>query len=192
MARRNRKYKLGLVGDSTAEHYPLEDLEDQDIDPIVLSCSPKKARDLVRSGRLDDMIHYTHENHPDLDAVFIFIGGNDVGPNCEVREILANILEIAQSFEDIGIPQIIMPLMNRDNPRGISVSKYTMIRNGVNRLIRRHYQRNFQRGVVFNMENLELKSDGVHLTRWSYRKLSRAIKIQLNYHTNLLPTGHFM
>ena len=32
MDRRNRKYKLGLVGDSTAEHYPLEDLEDQDID----------------------------------------------------------------------------------------------------------------------------------------------------------------
>ena len=35
MARRNRKYKLGLVGDSTAEHYPLEDLEDQDIVVLV-------------------------------------------------------------------------------------------------------------------------------------------------------------
>ena len=181
-----------MVGDSTVQYFPLELLKREGIDPIMLSCSPKRARILVHGGRLNEIIHYTHEEFPDLDAVFIFIGGNDVGPNCEVREILANILEIAQSFEDIGIPQIIMPLMNRDNPRGISVSKYTMIRNGVNRLIRRHYQRNFQRGVVFNMENLELNSDGVHLTRWSYRKLSRAIKIQLNYHTNLLPTGHFM
>ena len=189
MSRRNTfKYKLGLVGDSTVEHFPLEDLEDEDIDPIVLSCSPKRARRLVHSGRLNDIIHYTLERHPDLDAVFIFIGGNDVAPSCEVREILGNILEIAQSFEEIGIPQIIMPLMNRTNPRGISVSDYTMIRNGVNRLIRRHYQRNSQRGVVFNMENLELEPDGVHLTRWSYRKLSNAIKIQLkhrhfhNYH----------
>ena len=114
MSRRNIfKYKLGLVGDSTVEHFPLEDLEDEDIDPIVLSCSPKRARRLVHSGRLNDIIHYTLDRHPDLDAVFIFIGGNDVAPSCEVREILGNILEIAQSFEEIGIPQIIMPLMNR-------------------------------------------------------------------------------
>ena len=189
MSRRNIfKYKLGLVGDSTVEHFPPEDLEDEDIDPILLSCNPKRARRLVHSGRLNDIIHYTLERHPDLDAVFIFIGGNDVAPSCEVREILDDILEIAERFEDIGIPQIIMPLMNRTQPRGISVSDYTRIRNGVNRLIRRHYQRNFQRGVVFNMENLELDPDGVHLTPWSYRKLSNAIKIQLdnrhlhNYH----------
>ena len=116
--------------------------------------------------------------------MFIFVGGNDVKPNSEVREIASNILQIAERFEDIGIPPIIMPLMNRDSPLGISVPKYTMIRNGINRLIRRHYQRNFQRYNVFNMENLQLKPDGVHLTRWSYRKLSRAIKIQMNYLTN--------
>ena len=188
MDRRNRKYKLGLVGDSTAEDYPLEYLEDQDIDPIVLSCSPKKARDLVHSGRLDDMIHYTHENHPDLDAVFIFIGGNDVVPECTPREILGYILKIAESFEEIGIPQIVMPLMNRTQPKGIHVTNYKHIRNGVNRLMRRHYERNSQRGIVLNMEDLELEPDGVHLTTWGYRRLSHAIKVQLqhchfhNYH----------
>ena len=181
---RRKKFTVGLVGDSTVEHFPLEYLEDQDIDPIMLSSSPKKARNIVYSGRLDDIIHYTLEQHPDLDGVFIFVGGNDVKPNSEVREIASNILQIAERFEDIGIPPIIMPLMNRDSPLGISVPKYTMIRNGINRLIRRHYQRNFQRYNVFNMENLQLKPDGVHLTRWSYRKLSRAIKIQMNYLTN--------
>ena len=182
------KYKVGLVGDSTVQYFPLEDLKHEGIDPIMLSCSPKRARILVHGGRLNEIIHYTHEEYPDLDAVFIFIGGNDVVPSCEVREILGNILKIAQSFEEIGIPQIVMPLMNRTNPRGIPVEDYKMIRNGVNRLIRRHYQRNLQRGVVLNMEDLELEPDGVHLTRWGYRKLSNAIKVQLkhchfhNYH----------
>ena len=72
---RKKKFTLGLVGSSQVEQFPLEYLEDQDIDPIMLSSSPKKARNIVYSGRVDDIIHNTIEQHPDLDGVFIFVGG---------------------------------------------------------------------------------------------------------------------
>ena len=180
---REKKFKLGLVGSSQVEKYPLELLEDQDIDPIMLSSSPKNAKDIVYSGRLDEIIHSTIEQHPDMDAVFIFVGGNDVKKHSEVREIAMNILEIAERFEDIGIDPIIMPLINRENPSGILVPKYTKIRNSINRFIRRYYQKNNKRYNVINIDNLDLKPDGVHLTRSSYRKISRAIKIQMNYLT---------
>ena len=180
---REKKFKLGLVGSSQIEKYPLDLLEDQNFVPIMLSSSPKNAKDIVYSGRLDEIIHNTIEQHPDMDGVFIFVGGNDVKKNSEVREIASNILEIAERFEDIGIPPLIMPLINRDNPSGILVPKYTKIRNSINRLIRRYYQRNYKRYNVINIENLDLKPDGVHLTRSSYRKISRAIKIQMNYLT---------
>ena len=182
------KYKVGIVGDSNCQYFPLELLKREGIDPIMLSCSPKRARMLVHGGRLNEIIHETHEEYPDLDAVFIFIGGNDVVPSCTPREILGNILKIAESFEEIGIPQIVMPLMNRTQPKGIPVTNYKHIRNGVNRLMRRHYERNSQKGIVLNMEDLELEPDGVHLTTWGYRRLSHAIKVQLqhchfhNYH----------
>ena len=123
------------------------------------------------------------EQHPDMDGVFIFVGGNDVKKHSEVREIAMNILEIAERFEDIGIDPIIMPLINRENPSGILVPKYTKIRNSINRLIRRYYQRNYKKYNVINIENLDLKPDGVDLTRRSYRNISRAIKIQMNYLT---------
>ena len=180
---RKKKFKLGLVGSSQVEKYPLELLEDQDIDPIMLSSSPKNAKDIVYSGRLDEIIHSTIEQHPDMDGVFIFVGGNDVKKHSEVREIAMNILEIAERFEDIGIDPIIMPLINRENPSGILVPKYTKIRNSINRFIRRYYQKNNKRYNVINLDNLDLKPDGVHLTRSSYRKISRAIKIQMNYLT---------
>ena len=124
---REKKFKLGLVGSSQIEKYPLDLLEDQNIVPIMLSSSPKNAKDIVYSGRLDEIIHSTIEQHPDMDAVFIFVGGNDVKKNSEVREIAMNILEIAERFEDIGIDPIIMPLINRENPSGILVPKYTKI-----------------------------------------------------------------
>ena len=180
---RKKKFKLGLVGSSQVEKFPLELLEDQDIDPIMLSSSPKNAKDIVYSGRVDEIIHSTIEQHPDMDAVFIFVGGNDVKKHSKVREIAMNILEIAERFEDIGIDPIIMPLINRENPSGILVPKYTKIRNSINRFIRRFYQKNNKRYNVINLDNIDLKPDGVHLTRSSYRKISRAIKIQMNYLT---------
>ena len=180
---REKKFKLGLVGSSQIEKYPLDLLEDQNFVPIMLSSSPKNAKDIVYSGRLDEIIHSTIEQHPDMDAVFIFVGGNDVKKHSEVREIAMNILEIAERFEDIGIDPIIMPLINRENPSGILVPKYTKIRNSINRLIRRYYQRNYKKYNVINIENLDLKPDGVDLTRRSYRNISRAIKIQMNYLT---------
>ena len=182
------KYKVGLVGDSNCQYFPMDLLKREGIDPIMLSCSPKRARMLIHGGKLDEIIHETHEEYPDLDAVFIFIGGNDVVPECRPREILGYILKIAESFQEIGIPQIVMPLMNRTKPKGIHVKDYKHIRNGVNRLMRRHYERNSQKGIVLNMEDLELEPDGVHLTTWGYRRLSHAIKVQLqhchfhNYH----------
>ena len=176
---RKKKLKLGLVGSSQIENYPLDLLEEKNLEPIMLSSDPKNAKEIVNSGRLDEIIDTTIEQHQDMDAVFIFVGGNDVKKHCKVSEIGRNILEIAERFYDIGIEPIIMPLINRDNPLGITVPKYTMIRNSINRFIRRFYQRNGKRYNVINLDNLDLKPDGVHLKRSSYRKISRAIKIQI-------------
>ena len=132
---RKRKLKLGLVGSSQIENYPLDLLEEKNLEPIMLSSDPKNAKEIVNSGRLDEIIDTTIEQHQDMDAVFIFVGGNDVKEHCKVSEIGRNILEIAERFYDIGIEPIIMPLINRDNPLGITVPKYNMIRNSVNRFI---------------------------------------------------------
>ena len=177
---REKKFKLGLVGSSQIEKYPLDLLEDQNLVPIMLSSSPKNAKDIVNSGRLDEIIESTIKQHHDMDAVFIFVGGNDVKKHSEVREIAMNILEIAERFNDIGIEPIIMPLINRENPSGILVPKYTKIRNSINRFIRKFYQKNNKRYNVINLDNLDLKTDGVHLRRSSYREISRAIKIKMN------------
>ena len=177
---RKRKLKVGLVGSSQIENYPLDTLEEDNLEPIMLSSDPKNAKEIVNSGRLDEIIDTTIEQHQDMDAVFIFVGGNDVKEHCKVSEIGRNILEIAERFYDIGIEPIIMPLINRDNPSGITVPKYTMIRNSINRFIRRFYQRNGKRYNVINLDNLDLKTDGVHLRRSSYREISRAIKIKMN------------
>ena len=177
---RKKKLKLGLVGSSQIENYPLDLLEEKNLEPIMLSSDPKNAKEIVNSGKLDEIIISTIEQHQDMDAVFIFVGGNDVKKHCEVSEIGNNILEIAESFYNIGIEPIIMPLINRQNPLGISVDKYNMIRNSVNRFIRRYYQRNGQRHNVLNLDNLDLQPDGVHLLRSSYCEISRAIKIKIN------------
>ena len=177
---RKKKLKLGLVGSSQIENYPLDLLEEKNLEPIMLSSDPKNAKEIVNSGRLDEIIDTTIEQHQDMDAVFIFVGGNDVKEHCKVSEIGRNILEIAERFYDIGIEPIIMPLINRDNPLGITVPKYTMIRNSINRFIRRFYQRNGKRYNVINLDNLDLQPDGVHLRRSSYYEISRAIKIKMN------------
>ena len=149
---RKKKLKLGLVGSSQIENYPLDTLEEKNLEPIMLSSDPKNAKEIVNSGKLDEIIISTIEQHQDMDAVFIFVGGNDVKKHCNVSEIGKNILEIAESFYNIGIEPIIMPLINRENPLGISVEKYNMIRNSVNRFIRRFYQRNGQRHNVLNLD----------------------------------------
>ena len=178
--RRRRKLKVGLVGSSQVQYFPVDTLKDANLEPIILSSDPKNAKEIVNSGKLDELIISTIEQHQDMDAVFIFVGGNNVKKHCEVSEIGKNILEIAESFYNIGIEPIIMPLINRQNPLGISVDKYNMIRNSVNRFIRRYYQRNGQRHNVLNLDNLDLQPDGVHLIRSSYCEISRAIKIKMN------------
>ena len=174
--------KVGLVGSSQVQYFPVDTLKDANLEPIILSSDPKNAKEIIESGKLDELMISTIEQHQDMDAVFIFVGGNDVKKNCEVSEIGNNILEIAESFYNIGIEPIIMPLINRENPLGISVEKYNMIRNSVNRFIRRFYQRNGQRHNVLNLDNLDLQPDGVHLLRSSYCEISRAIKIKMNIH----------
>ena len=179
--RRRRKLKLGLVGSSQVQYFPVDTLKDANFEPIILSSDPKNAKEIINSGKLDELMISTIEQHQDMDAVFIFVGGNDVKKNCEVSEIGNNILTIAESFYNIGIEPIIMPLINRQNPLGISVDKYN-IRNSVNRFIRRYYQRNGQRHNVLNLDNLDLQEDGVHLLRESYCEISRAIRIKMNIH----------
>ena len=185
MNNRERRFKkLGLVGSSQIEKYPLELLEDQSLEPIMLSSSPKNARDLINSGKLEQIIDEIIEHHHDMDAVFIFIGGNDVRKHCKVTEIASNIKDIAEKFNSIGVEAIIMPLINRNKPSGIEVPQYTKIRNSINRWLRKFYRNNRKRYTVLNIDNLDLRRDGVHLTRYSYRRISRAIKNQMDALTN--------
>ena len=180
--RRMRRLKLGLVGSSQVRYYPLDTLEDEHLEPIILSTDPTRASEIIETGKLHEIISTTLDQHRDMDAVFIFVGGNDVRVTSDVRVIGENILTIAESFSNIGLLPIVMPLINRQYPLGIGVDQYTTIRNGVNRYLRRWYRRNGQRHNVLNFNDLKLQEDGVHLQRESYCEISRAIRIKMNIH----------
>ena len=180
--RRMRRLKLGLVGSSQVRYYPLDTLEDEHLEPIILSTDPTRASEIIETGKLHEIISTTLDQHRDMDAVFIFVGGNDVRVTSDVREIGENILTIAESFSNRGILPIVMPLINRQYPLGISVDQYNTIRNSVNRYIRRWYRRNGQRHNVLNFNDLKLQEDGVHLERESYCYPSRCLKYILDIH----------
>ena len=180
--RRMRKLKLGLVGSSQVRYYPVDTLKNENLEPIILSTDPTRASEIIETGKLHEIISTTLDQHRDMDAVFIFVGGNDVRVTSDVREIGENILTIAESFSNRGILPIVMPLINRQYPLGIGVDQYNTIRNGVNRYLRRWYRRNGQQHNVLNFNDLKLQEDGVHLERESYCEISRAIRIKMNIH----------
>ena len=76
--RRRRKLKLGLVGSSQVRYYPVDTLKNENLEPIILSTDPKNAKEIIETGKLDEIISTTIDQHQDMDAVFIFVGGNDV------------------------------------------------------------------------------------------------------------------
>ena len=78
--------KLGLVGSSQVRYYPVDTLKNENLEPIILSTDPKNAKEIIETGKLDERISTTIDQHQDMDAVFIFVGGNDVRVTSEVRD----------------------------------------------------------------------------------------------------------
>ena len=182
---------IGLVGSSQIKWFPTELLKQQGLRPIKLSHKPTNTQDLIKSGKLEKVVQDIIENHHQLDAVFLFIGANDIHRKCSPRRIINNIISIANEFANIGVEPIIMPIINREKPWGMNEDHFNTIRNSINRGLRNFYQRRGKFLRVMNINNLTLKSDGVHLTYSSYKHLSRSIAHQMRQLTisNLRTTG---
>ena len=118
------------------------------------------------------------EDFIDLDAVFIFAGGNDICSGCDPSTIADNILYIAREFEAIGVEPIVMPIINRERPWNMKEEEYNTIRYSINRRLRDQSKKQRLRYRVLPLHYLRLE-DGVHLTDNSYEKLSLAIRKQM-------------
>ena len=172
--------KIGLLGSSQIKYFPLELLENEGLTPELLSCNPTRAGEIISSGKLEQVTTSIFENHIDLDAVFIFCGANDIYSGCRPIAIADDIMYIAEEIYLTGLEPIIMPIINRDKPRNMEVDEFNAIRNSINRALRDTYKKRNFRYRVLDINKLQLdKYDGVHLTNYSYRILSRAIAEQM-------------
>ena len=170
--------KIGLFGSSHIKRFPSEMLKKLGLKPQKLSFNPKRADTIISSGRLDRVITRIIEDFIDLDAVFIFAGGNDIYSGCDPRTITDNILYIAKEFESIGVEPIIMPIINREKPWNMEEEEYNSIRYSINRRLREQSRKQHLRYRVLPLHYLRLE-DGVHLTNNSYERLSLAIRKQM-------------
>ena len=172
--------KIGLLGSSQIKYFPLELLEEEGLTPIKLSYSPTRACDIIQSGKLDEITTDIIENFIDIDAIFMFCGANDIYSGCKPKVIADNIMYIAEVIYNTGLEPIVMPIINRNKPRNMEVEEFNAIRNSINRAIRNNYKKENFRYRVLDINKLQLdERDGVHLTNYSYRILSRAIAEQM-------------
>ncbi len=190
------KFLLGLFGSSHVEQFPYETfnlLKDFKftIKPIHISSSPKNIRAILRQDTVNKTIKHIQSNHIHLDYILILIGANDIG-YLSPEKITQGIIYIADSFTNINIQPIIVPIFNRDAPSEIPVPLYDSHRNRINRQLRNHYKRQHLTRII-SLNKLHLDGDGVHLTYSSYRVITKSIAYHIQksiiYHFTQLPPG---
>ena len=156
--------KLGFFGSSHVEHFEDETLKKAGIKTTLLSCDPKNVQGIISTRKTERIITEIQLRHINIDAVLIMVGGNDIQKNCKPKDLFSNLLKIASLFEEINIEPIIVPLINRTQPRNVEhEDQYKMIRNRVNSNLKRYLGKR-NKNIMLKIDNLPLCSDGVHLT----------------------------
>ena len=185
---------VGLFGSSHIYHYPLDLFHSIKIHPIVISSSPRNIAAINRQNTVQHTIKRIQRHNITLDKIVILIGGNDIGTLTPIQ-IIQGIIHIANSFSNINIQPIIVPIFNRLKPFNITESQYNTGRNKINKHLRLHYKKLHQHNIL-RIHNLRLDEDGVHLTRQGYITLTKAIKHHITpsnipKHIIQLPPGHY-
>ena len=194
------KYALGLFGSSHSEKFPLHFFQRQyfnfQIQPIHISSSPKNIAAILKENTTKKAIEYIQTNNIHLDYIMILIGGNDIGQGkLNPTEIADGIIKIANSFAEINIEPVIVPIFNRKRPRKISKEEYDSDRSKINRRLAAHYKKQHVRRIII-LKNLHLKEDGVHLVDSSYRVLAKSIAFHIHdsigKRDTKLPPGNYI
>ena len=185
---------IGLFGSSHISHYPLDIFHTYNIHPIIISSSPKNIAAIIKQDTVHHTIKYIQSHNITLDKILILIGANDIG-TLTPTQIAQGIIHIANSFNNINIQPIIVPLFNRHKPNSISKTQYNTDKNKINKHLRLHYKRQHQYNII-KIANLRLEEDGVHITKQGYRTLTKAIayhikKSNIPKHIIQLPPGHY-
>ena len=173
---------LGLFGSSHISRYPLHLFRKYNIQPKVISTSPRNIAAIERNNTVHQSIQYIETHNIKLDMILILIGANDIG-SLHPQQISDGIIRIGNSFNKINIQPIIVPIFNRESPRNISKALYETHRNRINKLLRLHYKKQHSH-IIMETPNLHLEKDGVHLAIQGYKALTKAIAfhIQKNKH----------
>ena len=185
---------IGLFGSSIIAHYPLEMFKAHHIHPIIISTSPKNIASIIKFNSLEKAITLIQTQQYKLDYILILVGSNDIGKLTPTK-IIQELIHIADTFSNINITPIIVPMMNREAPRYITTQEYRRDRNKINKKLKAHYKAQ-KLPRILKLRNLHLKDDGVHLTDSSYKVLSKAIsfhikQIDIKDHIFQFPPGHY-
>ena len=185
---------LGLFGSSHISRYPLHLFHNYNIQPIVISSSPKNIAAIERENTVHQAIQHIQSHNIKLDMILILIGANDIG-TLHPQQIIDGIIRIGDTFNNINIQPIIVPILNRKSPRNISQALYKTHRNRINKHLRLHYKNQHIHNII-QTPNLHLEKDGVHLAKHGYNALTKAIafhikKRNIPTHITQLPPGHY-
>ena len=185
---------LGLFGSSHISQYPLHLFNKYNIQPKVISSSPKNIAAIIRNNTVHQSIQHIQAHNIKLDMILILVGANDIG-TLNPQQIRDGIIQIGDTFNNINIQPIIVPIFNRKSPRNISITLYNTHRNKINKLLRLHYKKQHTHNII-QITNLHLKEDGIHLAKHGYNALTKAIAFHIRKFTTPTPTtqippGHY-
>ena len=112
------------------------------------------------SHAFDRLVQY----QPEL--TILLIGGNDIKPETQPRQLAAAIEQLAQRIEErTGGHCLILGIEKRSNPRGMSAEQFHKVRNAVNRNLRQKLVFARDRYHPMEMSTEQLTYDGVHLNQ---------------------------
>ena len=153
------RFKVAIVGHSLIPRH----LEVPQCEVRCFRAPGGRARDFDRDPRLNQVLSWPHH------ITILYLGGNDVHPEVEVREITDNIQAVIAKIEEHCESRVAVVLLEpRQLPivtRGLNRSRYRTIYQAVNRRLQRLLGRRqtFQFGAQPYRQNL--RRDGIHWNR---------------------------
>ena len=95
---------------------------------------------------------------------FIIIGGNDIKPGIEPKDLAHKIEDLAQRVKEITGGEVkIFGIEKRVGPRGLTADRFNQLRNAVNRWLKRHIIFTRDRYLSMDTNHTSFARDGVHL-----------------------------
>lgn len=117
----------------------------------------------AKVNNIRESVAWQHHVEYKPDLTFLLIGGNDICHDTDIRTLAHGIEDLAREIEARSGKVIIIGLEKRTHPRNLSIERYTSIRNGVNRWLKRVLPWARDRHLAIQTSEEDLGPDGVHL-----------------------------